>query len=203
MDERTRDLTSGMTIDELAREVDLPVRTVRYYIAQGLLPGPGARGKAASYGAEHLLRLRLIRLLAERHLPLSDIRARLQALGFDELRALLHQEQGQSDRLERLDQSRSPRDYVAALLQGAREARAEPGAVENPAAEPMPFASRADALRAAPRQRERSSYQPEAWERWELAPGVELQVRADVRARHRGLIERVLRAARDSLGPSS
>lgn len=197
MDERTPDLASGMTIDELAREVDLPVRTVRYYIAQGLLPGPGARGKAASYGAEHLLRLRLIRLLVERHQPLSDIRARLQSLGLDELRALLQAEQGQSDRLERLDRTRSPRDYVAALLQEARDARAEPGigAAALPGSDAPLFVRRSVAHRFSPRQ-------PEEWERWELAPGVELQVRADARTRYRELIESLLRAARDALGPS-
>ena len=54
-----------MGIEELADLVGVPVRTVRYYIAEGLLPGPGTRGKGTVYGEEHLLRLRLIRLLAD------------------------------------------------------------------------------------------------------------------------------------------
>ena len=51
---------AGLSIDELARSSELPVRTIRYYVAEGLLPGPGGRGKAATYGEDHLLRLRLI-----------------------------------------------------------------------------------------------------------------------------------------------
>src|SRR5690242_10862011 len=51
------------TIEELAEQVGTPVRTIRFYIAEGLLSGPGTRGKAASYSGEHLLRLRLIRRL--------------------------------------------------------------------------------------------------------------------------------------------
>jgi hypothetical protein len=43
------------------------------------------------------------------------------------------------------------------------------------------------------------SLQPaEAWQRWELAPGVELQVRAEAARRYRDLIRRVLEAAREA-----
>ena len=35
------------------------------------------------------------------------------------------------------------------------------------------------------------------WERWELAPGVELHIRADVKKSAHGLIDRLLRAANE------
>src|SRR5436853_5736372 len=88
----SRPLVAPMSIEDLAEGAGVRVRTVRFYIAEGLLPGPGARGRAAAYGEEHLLRLRLIRRLAERHVPLAEMRVRLAGLSLDEVRTLLTEE---------------------------------------------------------------------------------------------------------------
>jgi DNA-binding transcriptional MerR regulator len=64
------------TLQHLADLADVTPRTIRYYIAQGLLPSPGA-GAGARYGEHHLERLRLIRRLQRSHLPLAEIRAQL------------------------------------------------------------------------------------------------------------------------------
>lgn len=66
-----------MTLTELAAAADVTPRTVRYYIAQGLLPPPVGAGPAASYGEDHLRKLGAIKAMQGRHLPLSEIRARL------------------------------------------------------------------------------------------------------------------------------
>ena len=55
-------------------------RTVRYYIQQGLLPSPGASGPGAHYTDAHLHRLNLIRKLQKEHLPLAEIRDRIESL---------------------------------------------------------------------------------------------------------------------------
>ena len=115
-----------MTIDELAERQGLPVRTIRFYIAQGLLPGPGSRGKSAAYGEEHLVRLRLIRQLSERHVPLSKIQELLQGLSLGEVKALLAAEADRSVQLTEAERRKSPRDYVTALLDDARQARQAP-----------------------------------------------------------------------------
>ena len=65
-------------LDELARLSGLTVRTIRYYIQQRLLHASGHRGPGASYDAGHLARLRLIRRLQADHLPLAEIRRRLE-----------------------------------------------------------------------------------------------------------------------------
>ena len=39
---------SGLTMSELAALTDVSVRTIRYYIAQGLLPAPGREGPSTS-----------------------------------------------------------------------------------------------------------------------------------------------------------
>jgi DNA-binding transcriptional MerR regulator len=68
------------SLADLARLADVTPRTVRYYVAQGLLPSPEAAGPATRYGEVHLARLRLIRRLQRDHLPLAEIRARLAAM---------------------------------------------------------------------------------------------------------------------------
>jgi DNA-binding transcriptional MerR regulator len=113
----------GLTIEELADQVGVPVRTIRYYIAEGLLPGPGARGKAASYGEAHALRLRLVRRLVEQRVPLAEIRERVTALEVGEVRALLAQAEGEAREIERAAAASSPAAYVAALLRRAQAAR--------------------------------------------------------------------------------
>ena len=191
MDEETVDLT----IEDLAEAADVPVRTVRYYISEGLLPGPGARGKGASYGEEHLLRLRLIRRLVEQRLPLATIRDQMAALSLPELRSLLADVERRGERLERAASSLSPKQYLAGLLENARIARETPRAPSPPASAPpsQPGAG-------PPLQQRRSGEPPsERWQRWELAPGVELHVRADLLKQHRRLIARLLAAS----GPSN
>src|SRR6266545_1620022 len=90
--------TERLTIEELARQAGVSVRTVRYYIAQGLLPGPGARGRAAAYDEEHLAKLRLIRRLADQHVPLAEQKARLADLSPSEVESLLQASRESSSR---------------------------------------------------------------------------------------------------------
>lgn len=64
----------------MSRETGINARTIRYYLAEGLLPPPAGRGPAATYGVGHRDRLRLIRCLQDAHLPLAAIRTQLEAL---------------------------------------------------------------------------------------------------------------------------
>ncbi len=62
------------TVDELAAAAGLPVRTVRHYQSEKLLPGPQRQGRIALYRTEHLERLQLIARLQDRGLKLSAIK---------------------------------------------------------------------------------------------------------------------------------
>src|SRR5512135_1265543 len=75
------------SIADLARLADVTPRTIRYYVSQGLLPSPEVAGPATRYGEGHLLRL--LRRLQRDHLPLSEIRARLERMGDAEVQATL------------------------------------------------------------------------------------------------------------------
>lgn len=62
------------TVDELAAAAGLPVRTVRHYQSEKLLPAPERQGRIALYDEDHLDRLELIARLRDRGLKLSAIR---------------------------------------------------------------------------------------------------------------------------------
>ena len=162
-----------LTIEELAARAGVRVRTIRFYIADGLLPGPGGRGRAAAYTDEHLARLRLIRRLVERHVPLAEIRALLARLSADEVRALLAEEDRRAATLSAPRGVAPLRASYQALLPEApplEASAAPPSPTPAPAQEPGPL-----------------------WRRIELAPGLELHVRHDVDAIYAGLIRHIRR----------
>lgn len=65
------------SLSELAGTIGVPPRTVRFYIARGLLPGPHKAGRGAAYGREHMERLRLIRERQAAGQTLAEIGMRL------------------------------------------------------------------------------------------------------------------------------
>ncbi len=200
----TGGLAPGLGIEDLAEAANVPIRTIRYYIAEGLLPGPGSRGKLASYGEEHLARLRLIRRLVERRVPLAELRERIVPLTPGEVMTLLREEDQLADELRLAEQAASPKEYVSGLLKRARAAREQPvgqPASQAPIRYPRPSASSGPLVEGglAPGASRGPVGSPvsarqaaEAWQRWELVPGVELHIRADAERRHRELIHRLL-----------
>jgi len=77
---------------ELAAATGVSSRTIRYYIAEGLLPPPEGVGPAAVYTAAQCDRLALIATLKGRYLPLREIAARLKELDDAGVRAALRGE---------------------------------------------------------------------------------------------------------------
>jgi DNA-binding transcriptional MerR regulator len=62
-----------MTLAEIAEASGLPPRTIRFYIARGLVNGPVKGGPSAAYTAEHVARLERIKRLQTAGHTLSDI----------------------------------------------------------------------------------------------------------------------------------
>ena len=81
-------MPGSLKLDELATRAGVSPRTVRYYIQRGLLPAPEFRGPDTNYGEHHLLVLKAIRSLQEKHLPLDAIAGALQGKSGDELRSI-------------------------------------------------------------------------------------------------------------------
>ena len=75
----------ALSLDELCDLAAVTVRTVRYYISEGLLPPPRGHGVTAHYAQEHLDRLTVIGLMKERFLPLKEIRRTLDQMSDREI----------------------------------------------------------------------------------------------------------------------
>ncbi len=78
-----------LSLQELTDAAGVSVRTVRYYIAEGLLPAPMGSGPASFYTPNHLRRLRLIARLKDAYLPLKEIRRRLEGVPDEAVAGLL------------------------------------------------------------------------------------------------------------------
>ena len=63
------------TLDQLAAASEIPARTIRYYIARGLLKGPVKAGRGATYSPEHLARLQQVKRLQSQGRTLGEIEA--------------------------------------------------------------------------------------------------------------------------------
>jgi DNA-binding transcriptional MerR regulator len=73
------------TMADLERTSGIPARTIRYYIANGLLQPAYGRGPTATYDSDHLLRLQYIQRLKDERLPLKEIQERLSELTPDDI----------------------------------------------------------------------------------------------------------------------
>jgi DNA-binding transcriptional MerR regulator len=110
-------------IEELAEAAAVPIDTIRYYQAQGLLERPRRAGRHVLYSQRHLARLRRIRALQADGLSLQVIRRLVQGRGGKTEAALiraLSKEQGarQLDRKALAAESGVPE----ALLKAVEEA---------------------------------------------------------------------------------
>lgn len=177
---------SNYTIGDLARVAGVTTRTVRYYVAEGLLPPPHGSGRAASYDDGHLQRLELIKLLKEEFLPLNEIRALLDGLDAAAVRDLL----AQKHQPPPPPAPETAKAYLRALLDPPsasppllRQAAAQKAASQaTPAPSPARTAGRSVARHSL--VREQASTTTEAgeppdttWQRYPLHPDIELHVR--------------------------
>jgi DNA-binding transcriptional MerR regulator len=75
-------------VGELADEAGVSVRTVRYYIAEGLLPPSVTAGARSYYTRDHLDRLKVIGQLKNAFLPLREIRRQLATFDDETIRLI-------------------------------------------------------------------------------------------------------------------
>jgi DNA-binding transcriptional MerR regulator len=143
--------TDAYSITDLAHLTGLSVRTIRYYLAQGLIPASGESGPGAHYGEGHLGRLRLVRRLQQQHLPLAEIRARLADLTDADVTDLAGEPAATPPEADT-----SALDYVRAVLAGssgiadARPALPAQPAASSPSAATLAPAAGLPAMRDTP-----------------------------------------------------
>jgi len=193
-----------LSIADLAERAGTTRRTIRYYVAEGLLPAPGGRGQRRVYTVEHLIRLQAILRLKETYLPLSEIRRRLEGVSIAQLQEIVSQSHdvAERDRIVHIaslltDPSVSRQEPVG-FLSGGPTTEEEGG----PSLWPRPFAanpaSRPDAP-AVTRAPEVGAPREDVWHRVALAPGVELHYQLSGDRRRDEAIAHLIRAAASML----
>jgi len=88
------ELENQLLVHELAERAGVSVRTIRYYITEGLLPAPTTRGRYAYYSEEYLDLIELIRRLKDAYLPLREIRSLVLNLPSEIVRQVLEKNAG-------------------------------------------------------------------------------------------------------------
>jgi len=132
-------------------------RTIRYYMAEGLIQSPGEKqGTASLFSYLNLLQLLTVKKLQAEHLPIRKIRELVAGKSEQELELLL----GVGSVAAKKSRETDAKRYLESLL--APEAAAFP--METAAAPPPP-----------PPMREQSA----SWQRVEIEPGLELHIRSD------------------------
>ena len=213
---QTADTLERMSLGELTEAAGVSVRTVRYYIAEGLLPPPEGAGPQSAYTPGHLDRLRLILRLKAAYLPLKQIRRRMAGLGDETVRALLREGPGKTSAETALPPEEDrhladAREYLA-LMEGREAYHTEPLALRFDLAAPsVPEADPAPARRRAPRpagviparpaqEREEHEAGGGLWRRIALGEEAELIISDRVYARHRERVDWLVRWARKVFG---
>ncbi|MFL5708369.1 MAG: MerR family transcriptional regulator [Chloroflexota bacterium] len=196
------------SLTELADLAGVTPRTVRYYLAQGLLPAVGQTGPGSKYREAHLARLRLIRRLQAEHLPLAEIRRRLEGLSGPDILTLAAAPAPPVP-------TDSALDYVRTVLGGGaagmRSVTPPPAASQAPPPG-MPLLNRSMTLSDAssavapggpPSFAETDPSAPSVdrsqWERIALSPDIELHVRRPLTRAHQKGVERLVTIARELL----
>ena len=190
-------------ISELAKRTGVSTRTIRYYIDEGLLPQPEIQGKYAIFNDDYLVRLNLIKFLKDAYLPLREIKRILDSLSIPETRDMVSKfEQNPTLALSELvtrfaelpspasvkydfkiTQHSSAKDYIQEVLQHNQVSAREPK---------VNFSSPAPAPQAL-RSPEPAS---ESWQRVELAPGIELNIRQPLSLKVRKQVAELIETAK-------
>ena len=168
-----------LELNELAATAGVTPRTIRYYVTQGLLPSPGTRGPGTKWDRALLERLQYIKELQQHHLPLAEIRNRLEALDEEGIRRAL-------GKPPELPLSESALTYVRSVIGEPRVTKGRKAGMTRESRSPDLFNP------APPKWELRRS----TWERIRLTPDVELSVRRPLTREQNKMVERLLDAAR-------
>lgn len=198
---------SGLTLAELSAASGQEPRTIRSWIAQGLLPPPRNRGPAARYPAETLQRLLAIVVMRESMgMSLADIRLDLLSATPDSLDKMARRIAEVPAKANRpAADPRDALDYLAAL-KGAPALRGpevdQPGVarVESPMAPsldaPPPSSSRSglDGLEqrlGGPKPTLQRRSRVEEWLRIPITPDLELSARGPLGDEQKAQLDRI------------
>jgi DNA-binding transcriptional MerR regulator len=191
------------TLEDLERLSGLPIRTLRFYIQEGLLPGPDTRGKFARYSGKHLAAIEFIQRLKNMRVPLQQIRQLLDDMGTEELTDVIRSPYYASPDLNynlmsgevpgtTYDGNVNPMsDSLTPKTNQGRSSFRENSPQVYSSAAPVPSTRpKSQPIQKTSRQVE------ETWQRIRLADGLELQVRKPLDRHTSRLVDELRKIAR-------
>ena len=114
-------MNTELTLEELAELSKMSIRTLRFYIQEGLLPGPDTRGKFASYSRQHLDRIKMIKRLKDKYLPLQQIKLLLENMSEEDIHQMLQYQDQMDPKLEQ---------YKANIIQSDHSSKGNSSALD-------------------------------------------------------------------------
>lgn len=200
------DKNNGMTISELADAAGVTVRTIRYYVNEGLLPPPEQRGRYALYETWYLDRLELISRWKDAYLPLKEIRTRIEPLSNEDVRRMLKQPEpplamqiapeakmmaspqapweGQAKKTKAAEAEKEPPDKALDYIHVLQGKDSEPQEVKEDVSAYIRRARRESRRDVHPAPAPRPSSRGTEWRRIEVLPGLELNVTEEISRRY-------------------
>ncbi len=200
--------TNAPSLSELATASGVEARTIRSWVAQGLLPAPLNRGPAARYPAETLERILAIRAMREAlGMPMAEIRKELLVASHERIEAYALKAKGMApmgaitstsapDAASALDYIGSLRAQIAATP--AKAAPALPTSTSPIRPPAHGFEALENRLGEGRRRPTRKSL-AEIWLHIPVTPDVSLSVRGPLEAEQQVQLERCADYIRDIL----
>jgi DNA-binding transcriptional MerR regulator len=174
-------------IGELANKTGVSVRTIRFYISEGLLPSPQSRGRYTVYDEEYIGRIELIKRLKEAFLPIKEIRLMLEMQNKAEIEAFLRNyENTRSTENDALD-------YIAGVMESKKMVSDQPANIQfqsppanlRPRQSPMPAA-----------KRPADFGDEENWKRFKIIPGFEFHITERIFNRNERVVWQLIEKAK-------
>jgi len=184
-----------MTTAELAERAGTTKRTIRYYLAEGLLPPAMGTSARLEFDREHELRLRLIQHLQAAGIKLGAVKGLLSRYSLEDVEGLVEAfDRGEHPTLgDQAHESPPPgmvRQGPLSLLYGTVPNRSSSRETASPSAAASPFTGTPPSGEAA-----------HFWRRIRLADDVEMMVRAPLAPGLTEAVEEVVAYGMERLAP--
>jgi DNA-binding transcriptional MerR regulator len=160
----------GTTQDRGTVSVMPDERTLRYYLAEGLIsPATEKQGTASVFAYTHLLQLLVVKKLQSEHLPIRKIKELVHGRSERELERLLG-----------LDQKPGAKNEAHSYLENLLTRSSSPSSPSPKSQKPVsPAAGVPSPAPASPTAKQAAPAAQATWSRLEIEPGLELHVRGD------------------------
>lgn len=195
---------NNLTLEDLSNISGLTLRTLRYYIQEGILQGPDTRGKFSRYSQHHLDRLELIKRFKNLRLPIQEIRHLLENMNPEEISQIKQYQDilkytlddffSEKITPEPQKEGASALEYILNLERGLESIKPFSKAVSTPPLSPQ-SPSQSLSQNVSPQLPNPLPSSQETWARTILQDGIELNIRHPNNAEEQKKIQQLIEFA--------